>query len=361
LHVFLGQVLDQGTRRQQEEAAHLLGEWLLQRDSLTYRRERAWVARLVQQPPWIPDVAFWAGLALITRGDTALGVPWLRLALLRSQPGFFQDQVHYWLSRVEGAPVEVDRPLSFYRWIQPVAYRIRPSSPPDPDPDATARTDSLLLWSVRLHLPWLRALLRAVSPSPGVRIQLAMEARRWGWDDLPLVLLRPLSRDTAWAEKLWPLLYPTPYRPWVCEASRTTGVPAAWLYAIMREESHFRPRAVSPVGARGLLQLMPGTARRYGVLNPEDLFRPQVNIATAARLLADLSDSLPHRFAVVAAYNAGRKAVQRWLALPVQDSVLWVEWIGYRETRNYVRRVVRSARVYRNLLSSTFCEGTDAP
>ncbi len=359
-HAFLLRVLSRGTRRQQEEAAHLLGEWLLQLDTPLYRRERAWVGRQITGRDWIPDVPFWAGLALITRGDTTMGLRWLRLAWMRSEPGFLQDQVRYWIARVEGTSLDVERPFSFYRWIQPVAYRFSPA-PPLTETDPEGEIHDLLRWSVRLHLPWLRALLSSETLLPEDRIRLAQEARDWGWDDLPLFLLRPLSHDPEWADRLWALLYPTPYGMYVCQASQNTEVPISLLYALMREESHFQPGAVSPVGARGLLQLMPGTAKRYGVQNPDALFRPSVNIRVAARLLADLSDSLPHRFAVVAAYNAGKKAVRRWLAYPVQDSVLWVEWIGYRETRNYVRRVIRSERIYRHLLSPSFCEDQDAP
>jgi soluble lytic murein transglycosylase len=124
----------------------------------------------------------------------------------------------------------------------------------------------------------------------------------------------------------------------------------------MREESRYRPDAVSVAGAVGLLQLMPDTAAR---LAPEvgvvgftagALVDPAVNLKLGAHYL----DALVRRFdgrlsAAVASYNAGPEVVSQWLAGPPRPDEEWVESIPYGETRGYVKRVLRSLHVYRSL------------
>ena len=97
--------------------------------------------------------------------------------------------------------------------------------------------------------------------------------------------------------------------------------------SVMLVESNFNPRAVSPKGARGLMQLMPGTARRYGVSNS---FDPHENIRGGTAYLSDLLDLFSGDVVrALAAYNAGEGAVQRHRGVP-----------PYAETREYVRRTM---------------------
>jgi soluble lytic murein transglycosylase-like protein len=102
----------------------------------------------------------------------------------------------------------------------------------------------------------------------------------------------------------------------------------------MEQESHFNARVVSPVGAQGLMQLMPGTGARFGVRHP---FDPAENIMGGTRYLKMLVDNFGGRVdLVLAGYNAGEGAVMKYGGrVP-----------PYKETRNYVRRI--SARYQRN-------------
>ena len=105
------------------------------------------------------------------------------------------------------------------------------------------------------------------------------------------------------------------------------GVSVPFVRAVIQTESQFDPRAVSSVGAQGLMQLMPATARRFGVLDP---FDPQQNIFGGVRYLRWLLDKFGGDQTLAAAgYNAGENAVVRYRGVP-----------PYRETQGYVRRIM---------------------
>jgi soluble lytic murein transglycosylase-like protein len=108
------------------------------------------------------------------------------------------------------------------------------------------------------------------------------------------------------------------------EASRQ-GVDPHLVSAVIRVESAYRPRARSPKGAKGLMQLMPATIKQYGVKDP---FDPKANIEAGVRHLKSLLERFDLSLAL-AAYNAGEGAVQRFRGIP-----------PYRETRDYVRKIL---------------------
>ncbi|MDN4173557.1 transglycosylase SLT domain-containing protein [Nocardioides sp. SOB77] len=117
-----------------------------------------------------------------------------------------------------------------------------------------------------------------------------------------------------------------PYADLFNRAAATYGVDAGLLAAIAKQESGYRPDAVSPVGAQGLMQLMPATARGLGV---SDSFDPAQAVDGAARLVRDLLDRFGRTDLALAAYNAGPGAVLRYGGIP-----------PYPETQNYVRSVL---------------------
>ena len=128
----------------------------------------------------------------------------------------------------------------------------------------------------------------------------------------------------------------TRYAEEIREAARRHGVPEKLVAAVIRAESSFDPRAVSPKGARGLMQLMPATAASLQVA---DSFHPESNIDGGVRYLRYLSNLFKGNLPLVlAAYNAGENAVIRY-----NNSIP-----PYKETRTYVKRVLRYLEQYRN-------------
>ncbi len=167
-------------------------------------------------------------------------------------------------------------------------------------------------------------------------------AARWGWYDQAIA--------TATQQRVfndYQLLYPQPYDAEVLSAAKLTGLSPQLIYSVMRQESLFRPDAYSSAGARGLLQMLPETARRTARKwnkprpSPDDLFNPVINVPLGAANLRGLVDRFGGQTMVaLAGYNAGPNAAARWMPPESLDPDIWVENIPYNETRNYVQRIL---------------------
>ena len=123
-----------------------------------------------------------------------------------------------------------------------------------------------------------------------------------------------------------PPAIPDRYRELITTAAAKHGVDARLVHALIQVESAYHSRAVSPKGARGLMQLLPSTGRQYGAL---DLFDPKVNLDAGVRHLKSLLGRFDLPMAL-AAYNAGEGAVARFGGIP-----------PFKETQNYVSRILR--------------------
>jgi len=156
--------------------------------------------------------------------------------------------------------------------------------------------------------------------------------------------------------RLWQLYYPLGYGEHIRTAARAVGLDPYVVAAVIREESSYDPRARSGVGAVGLMQLMPDTAR---VVAQElgrplgelaTLWEPPVNITLGSRYLAQLNARFRDPLLAVAAYNAGPHRVQRWVAERSQaDMEEFVDQIPFDETRGFAKRVFTSWHHYRRL------------
>ncbi len=157
--------------------------------------------------------------------------------------------------------------------------------------------------------------------------------------------------------------YPTAILP----SYRQVGTPVepAFVYGLSRQESEFDPGAISHAGARGLMQLMPRTAREVArdIGVPYQRSRltsdPAYNAMLGAAHLGDLLDDFAGSYIMtIAAYNAGAHRVSQWIEAygdprsPAIDPIDWMENIPFTETRNYVQRVMENIQIYRARLSN---------
>lgn len=158
---------------------------------------------------------------------------------------------------------------------------------------------------------------------------------------------------------LLPIVYPRPWFGEVKAAVRDRDIDPHLMMSLMRRESRFDRFARSWVGAIGLFQIMPYTARDLsprlglGALEPSDLYEPRINATIAAALAADLLRRFDQRLApAVASYNAGEDRVSAWWrSTPDSEfhEALFVDTIPYKETRFFVREVLTNYHMYRTL------------
>jgi soluble lytic murein transglycosylase len=156
--------------------------------------------------------------------------------------------------------------------------------------------------------------------------------------------------------RFWEMLYPMSWRSELREAATRAGLDAHLLAAVVREESSFFPHARSRVGARGLMQIMPDTARpmvlRRGLTfgSAGLLDEPRLNLQLGARILASLLREFGDPRLALAAYNAGSVRVREWWsARRSEDHEAFVEQIPFDETRHFVKRVLVSWEEYRRI------------
>lgn len=151
------------------------------------------------------------------------------------------------------------------------------------------------------------------------------------------------------------IFYPQPHREIVISAAQQYDVDPYLVFAIIRAESGYRTTAQSPVGARGLMQIMPETgawiAKQQGItdFSASDLHDPQVNISFGCWYLASLNKEFSGRLPVViAAYNAGSGKVRDWMLSGQWDgSAQNLTAVPYTETQQYVKNVLSNYQAYK--------------
>lgn len=157
------------------------------------------------------------------------------------------------------------------------------------------------------------------------------------------------------ARPLWISAFPQAYKKIVAKACSAQQIPEEWVWGIMRAESLYKTDVISPVGAKGLMQLMPMTSKNLAKLGDikdfkiDDLLEPQVNIPLGAQYLSRLGRQFHGNLSLVAAsYNAGPHRVQGWLvSFGHLETDEFIEHIPFVETRNYVKKVLLNNSSYR--------------
>ena len=153
--------------------------------------------------------------------------------------------------------------------------------------------------------------------------------------------------------------YPMPFKDDVVQAANRIGLSPAYVYGLIRQESRFILDARSSVGASGLMQIMPATAKwtakKIGLKNfrLEQLQQRQTNIAIGTNYLKMVLDNFQGSMPMAAAaYNAGPSRPRRWRNGPVMEGAAWAECIPFSETRDYVKKVLSNTTMYAALIHS---------
>ena len=284
---------------------------------------------------------YWQAVALERSGDAAGAERQLReLALERGYYGF----------------------LAADRLEQPYAFNNRPleggdsALPPLRQLPAVRRIEELHFHEENqlAHSEWYKVLQDTADPA--AHQALAQLASSQGWYRMAI--------DAATRAKAWDALdvrFPMPYRDTFNHYATLQRVPTTELMAIARRESAFFPEARSPVGARGLMQIMPATGRQVASSlgrphSGSDLYQVDHNVLLGSAYYRQLLDRFGgNRVFALTAYNAGPHRVDRWRSeageeLPVD---IWIETIPYRETRGYVQAVLAYNVVFQYLMGNS--------
>jgi len=154
--------------------------------------------------------------------------------------------------------------------------------------------------------------------------------------------------------------YPTPFFAQVAPRARNVDLDPAWVYGLMRQESRFIMDAKSSAGAKGLMQLMPATAKwvakKIGMADyhPGKVTDMDVNVTLGTNYMRMVMDSLDnHPVLASAAYNAGPGRARKWRAENTLEGAIYAETIPFTETRDYVKKVMANAMHYAAVMGAT--------
>jgi soluble lytic murein transglycosylase len=319
---------------------------------------------------------------------------WARIPALRAASQNYRDAALYWIARAHAAAGQADSaakyfaqlisesPRSYYGVLasrraprfqpspgrNPAAVQLAASLPADPrdllQADAPyARVESLR--AVGLDDFADEEMDELVRRSIGDARRLYALSTAYAQDARYFLALRIMRRHflglarsapPAVPRSFWDVFYPLGWRSEMNEAAARAAVDPYLVAAVVREESSYNAQARSRVGARGLMQLMPDTARpmaRQRGLPFNDgalLDEPSANLTLGSAHLAGLLKEFGDPRLAVAAYNAGATPVRQWWkARTTDDLEVWVELIPFTETRGFVRRVMLAWEEYRRL------------
>ena len=345
-HYFYGRLAWYAAQRHEPEAQ----QWFKRANDTALNKEQlAWFARaalrdknwdevLVATAKMQPDQAaegawrYWKARALKAKNQT-LEANTL-FAKLSTERHFYG-----WLAQeeVDGA---MSAPLSTHNVTEEEVDEIANS-------EAFQRVDALqrvdLRWEAKSE--WAHA---SIDFDDKQLLAAAEFAQRKKWYDLAII-----TADKTTELHDFALRYPTPYRDLIKDAAAENVVDEAWVYGITRQESRFMHYAKSGVGAAGLMQLMPATAKwiagRAGVdgYHHGMIHELNTNIALGTYYMGYTKDLMNGQETMAtAAYNAGPSRAKKWMAATPLEGAIYAETIPFSETRLYVLKVMANAHLY---------------
>ena len=333
----------------------------------------------------LPDAHQWYGLAdVATLNDEQLAwktraalraADWqaVRDAIDRMSASTRQDPAWtYWYGRALGAQGTAEGARAYYLRIstQPNFYGLLAAEelgymPAVPEPFNVATEAEV---AAARSVP---GLVRAIEL---YRLDLRTEAtREWvftirGMDDIQLLAAAELARgegifdraintaDRTLHRHNYKVRFLSPFKDVFNEQARSSGIEEAWVLGLVRQESRFIVKAKSSVGAQGLMQLMPATARwvarRNGMVNFSQgrVAEVPINVALGTSYLKMVLDELGHAVLASAAYNAGPGRARRWRDVRPLEGAIYAETIPFPETRDYVKKVMANTMYYSQLI-----------
>jgi soluble lytic murein transglycosylase len=326
----LGATLDEEQHAWRIRAALRAGDWLGVTRAIAMLPEA-----MAAQPEWI----YWRGRAIAALGkpEDAVGI----YQPIAGQANF------YGILAAEA----LGRPLA----LPPRAL------PPNAEERLAAETNTALVRGL--------ALIRADLRLDGLR--------EWNWaltgmDDRQLLAAADFAQrndvidraintaDRTQAEHDFVQRYPTPYFAQVEPRARNVALDPAWVYGLMRQESRFIMDAKSSAGAKGLMQLMPATAKWVAHKIGMDNYHPgrvtdmDTNVTLGTNYMRMVMDGLDsHPLLASAAYNAGPGRARKWRAETPLEGAIYAETIPFSETRDYVKKVMANAMHYAAVMGPT--------
>jgi soluble lytic murein transglycosylase len=299
-----------------------------------------------------PEALYWEGRSIERLGDKEEAFKRYAVVLDEFPQGYYAAAAERRLGRKRTAPIEVrtlEAPASLPAAASLAIRRAK-----------TLREAGLLTLAARD----LAARLKSFDAATRRAVLPALPSSG-AYDAAFRIAIEMSDNGQLTKEEARTYFYPRAHADIVEREAKKAGIDPVLVYALMRQESAFSATAVSSAKALGLMQLLEKTAKRVaassGLPEPEaeDLFDPATNIRLGVRYLAELSRLFDGNTALMAAaYNAGETAAEKWRGLARSyDEDEMIEQISYRETRAYVKAILRNMRNYRSIYSQGAASG----
>jgi soluble lytic murein transglycosylase len=319
--------------------------------------------------PAAVDALYWRGVWAEQHGDSRVAQACFQAAAEHFPGTYFGQEAS---KRVGREPAGGSAPA----WLAP--FVSDPATPQaSPVPQAYAGDIERATWLQQAGLldPAATILAHVAYALPArdsltvARQLAAVDEEREAWSQAMVVMIRAVPgymelQPDQLTTADWRALFPAPFADDLQAVAQQFGLDRALLLGLIRQESGFNPASLSRASARGLMQLVLGTARGRlrqlptgwqalkgrGRLSADDLFNPSLNMALGAAELQDLLQEFGQPAYALAGYNAGASRVRAWQQqFPNLGLDAFIESVPFSETRGYIQAVLRNAQRYREI------------
>ncbi len=321
------------------------------------------VIALIPDSSFTTRILYGRGWDLWKKGNIREAVVQWEKSVTGGMDNSWRPRVLYWIAKGWGRLGEKEKekaargkilknhPLSIYAFLSGgEKLAIVPEIPPSLANDSPSELEQ---WGFIVYARW-----KLLAKGDAKSLFRAARLAEWSGDHQASYaaigkIAGEITRGPSFFRKGMEYLYPRPFADDVEKAAKRFKVEDNLIWAIMRQESAFNPNATSWVGAAGLMQLMPATAKGEAKaleMKSYNLYNAGQNIVLGTAHIARLLKSFGNTEQSVAAYNGGSGSARRWLAdrkeVPLDE---WIESVRFEETNDYVRKVMANLHIYRSL------------